>query len=234
MNECLKEDKYYEGFKSWYMDVYFLPFVHRIILQGVFGVLFVLLLIFLISIMRNTQLNKKVGYLSYVEEHSFLHELKMFKISDRGKNYTKIFDEIVVKNYVSQRERYQNEDVYDQLDFVQNTSTDSVFQEFYNYINTINDNSPVLRYSVFFVKEVYIKSITLSNPNQATLRIETLAFNQKGEIVEKIIWDVFLTYESEFRLFEEQGKNFNKTEIKFLVTDYLINIVEYVNIENEK
>jgi type IV secretion system protein VirB8 len=131
---------------------------------------------------------------------------------------------LLIKNYVKIRESFNYQELVPQLTYVQTNSSKLIYKDYYNYIDTINPNSPVLRYNREYIKKIDITDILpTQDPNQMIVRFTSKAFDQNNNLAENIIWQANVTFEMDKINDEKYGAFY------FSVIEYKLKKVQILN-----
>ena len=129
---------------------------------------------------------------------------------------------ILVKNYILNRERYNYSDLKKQFIFIKNNSTRIVFRRFYNFMNIDNSSSPVLKYRKYTKRHANIISITDIAKTKSIIKFNSIVQSSDGTIIEDIVWQATVDYEiDKINPNLPSGSRFN-----FTVTDYQLKLID--------
>jgi len=187
VQEYIKSGEYFIDARKWYNFKYVLPLSQRSF--GLLACIFFVVLLTLTCIDINILLpiNEKVHYFikSSAEKQATITNTKQSALRDP---YNSIAD-IMLKNYVKQREEYNYDFLERQFIFIKNSSTSIIYMQFANFMNIDNPLSPVMRYQKLFRRSIDITSIENINNNEVVIIFESLAKNSAGEVLENMLWE---------------------------------------------
>ncbi|AFB26018.1 MULTISPECIES: virB8 family protein [spotted fever group] len=187
IQEYIKSGEYFIDARKWYNFKYILPFSHRSLLLLICTIFTLLLTLVCININILLPINKKVNYL-IKDDAEKQAAITNTKHSTLVKPYTSIAN-IMLQNYVNQREEYNYDILKEQFTFIKNASTRIVYMQFANFMNIDNPLSPVIRYQKLYSRSINILSIKNINDNEAVVTFESLAKNSTDAILENMVWE---------------------------------------------
>ncbi|QWB86374.1 hypothetical protein JRD95_00424 [Rickettsia parkeri] len=187
IQEYIKSGEYFIDARKWYNFKYILPLSHRSLLLLICTIFTLLLTLTCISINILLPINKKVTYL-IKDDAEKQATVTNTKYSTLVKPYIAIAN-IMIQNYVNQREEYNYDILKEQFTFIKNASTSIVYMQFANFMNIDNPLSPVIRYQKLYRRSINILSINNINDNEAVVTFESLAKNSTDAILENMVWE---------------------------------------------
>ncbi|ACR47538.1 virB8a protein [Rickettsia peacockii str. Rustic] len=187
IQEYIKSGEYFIDARKWYNFKYILPLSHRSLLLLICTIFTLLLTLICININILLPINKKVNYL-IKDDAEKQAAVTNTKHSTLVKPYTSIAN-IMLQNYVNQREEYNYDILKEQFTFIKNASTSIVYMQFANFMNIDNPLSPVIRYQKLYRRSINILSINNINDNEAVVTFESLAKNSTDAILENMVWE---------------------------------------------
>ncbi|WP_347938607.1 VirB8/TrbF family protein [Rickettsia oklahomensis] len=223
IQEYIKSGKYFIDARQWYNFKYILPLSHRSLLLLTCTTFTLLLTLICININILLPINKKVSYLikNDAEQQAIITNTQHSSLANP---YISIAN-ILLQNYVKQREEYNYDLLKEQFIFIKNTSTSIVYMQFANFMNIDNPLSPVIRYQKLYKRSINILSINNINDNEAVVMFESLAKNSTGEILEKMIWESRIGF-----IMDSIGINISpNTAFNFTVTNYKLKLLKNTN-----
>ncbi|BAK96524.1 virB8 protein [Rickettsia japonica YH] len=173
--------------EKWYNFKYILPLSHRSLLLLICTIFTLLLTLICININILLPINKKVSYL-IKDDAAKQAAVTNTKHSTLTNPYISIAN-IMLQNYVKQREEYNYDILKEQFTFIKNASTSIVYMQFANFMNIDNPLSPVIRYQKLYRRSINILSINNINDNEAVVTFESLAKNSTDAILENMVWE---------------------------------------------
>ncbi|ADE29799.1 VirB8 family type IV secretion system protein [Rickettsia prowazekii] len=187
IKEYIKSGEYFIDARKWYNFKYILPLSHRSFLFLTCIIFTLLLTLICLNINILLPIHKKVGYL-IKDDSEKQATITNTKHSTLANPYIAVAN-IMLQNYVKQREKYNYDTLKEQFTFIKNASTSIVYMQFANFMNIDNSLSPVIRYQKLYRRSINIISINNINNNEATVTFESLAQNNTGEILENMLWE---------------------------------------------
>lgn len=223
VQEYIESGEYFSDARRWYIFKYVTPFHQKSLLILACTMFLILLMIIFASIDILLPLTQKIGYLVKSEKEKNINTINT-KNSPLGSAYASIAN-IMVQNYIKQRENYAYDVLTEQAKFVQNSSTKVVFMQFENFMNIDNPLSPVLRYQKLFKRTVYITSIKNIDDNNVIVIFEAITKNNGQVILENMIWEATVSFiMDKIDLSLPQDAPFN-----FIVTNYKLKLLNDKN-----
>ena len=187
IQEYIKSGEYFIDARKWYNFKYILPLSHRSLLLLICTIFTLLLTLICININILLPINKKVSYL-IKDDAEKQATITNTKHSTLANPYISVAN-IMLQNYVTQREEYNYDILKEQFTFIKNASTSIVYMQFANFMNIDNPLSPVIRYQKLYRRSINILSINNINDNEAVVTFESLAKNSTGAILENMVWE---------------------------------------------
>ncbi|MFV9929981.1 MAG: virB8 family protein [Rickettsia endosymbiont of Haemaphysalis japonica] len=187
IQEYIKSGEYFIDARKWYNFKYILPLSHRSLLLLICTIFTLLLTLICININILLPINKKVSYLikDDAEKQAVVTNTKHSTLANP---YISIAN-IMLQNYVNQREEYNYDILKEQFTFIKNASTSIVYMQFANFMNIDNPLSPVIRYQKLYRRSINILSINNINDNEAVVTFESLVKNSTDAILENMVWE---------------------------------------------
>ncbi len=223
VQEYVKSGKYFSDARKWYNFKYVVPFSNRSILLLVCAIFTLLLTIICININILLPINQKISYVikSSTDKQAVITNTKESTLHDP---YGSIAN-IMLKNYVLQREKYNYDLLKQQFVFIKNTSTRIVYMQFANFMSVDNPISPVMRYQKLYGRSINITSIHNINNNEVVVNFESLAKNTAGEVLENMLWEAKIGY-----IMDSISANFlPNAPFNFTVTSYKLKLLKDKN-----
>lgn len=216
LKEQVNSKTYFTDAEKWYRYKYIQPFSHRS-----FFLLIVLTIsaIFLGVFLNIHSLFPVITKVRYVTNTQEVDKTSQIIKADHLKSTIDSVAEIMIKNYIHNREGYEYSSLKKKFAYLKNNSTRSVFKDFYNYMNIDNSDSPILRYQRKIIRTVDIKDIRINN-NKAEIDLNTIAKNEAGEIIEDCQW----LAKMEFEIDQLASDIPSETRFNFAITDYHIKL----------
>jgi type IV secretion system protein VirB8 len=219
LKEYIDSGEYFMDAQHWYKHKYIYPFSQRsfvFILSTIICALFIGIVVnirglFPVVIQVKYSINADTGAnkAASITRANQVDDKPLASITD-----------IMLRNYVTQREQYDYELLKKQFVYVKNNSTRIVFRRFYNYMNIDNSSSPVLRYQKDIKRRVVVKSSFITD-TKAEIEFDAIAKDSADEIVEYTTWRATIEYEIDhINNNLPSGSRFN-----FTVTDYQLKLL---------
>ncbi|AJQ51661.1 virB8 family protein [Rickettsia conorii] len=187
IQEYIKSGEYFIDARKWYNFKYILLLNHRSLLLLICTIFTLFLTLICININILLPINKKVSYL-IKDDAEKQATVTNTKHSTLANPYISVAN-IMLQNYVTQREEYNYDILKEQFTFIKNASTSIVYMQFANFMNIDNPLSPVIRYQKLYRRSINILSINNINDNEAVVTFESLAKNSTGAILENMVWE---------------------------------------------
>jgi type IV secretion system protein VirB8 len=221
LKEHIESGQYFVDAKKWYKEKYIEPFTQRSFLFVLTSIILIVLIGIIIHIMSLfpsvTQVKYSVNTRTASDKAAQIIQANQIK----GKPLASITD-ILVKNYVIQREEYNYESLKKQFTFIKNNSTRIAFRRFYNFMNIDNPSSPILKYQKNIKRDATIISTKYPRRNRSIVTFYSKVKNSVGEISEDMVWQATIDYEiDKINLNLPSGSRFN-----FTVTDYQLKLLQ--------
>ena len=221
LNDSITSGQYFTDAKIWYRNKYIYPFSQR---SFIFILSIIICALFIGVVLNIRGLFPAIIQVKYsIKANSFENKSAKIIRADQIDNdpLASVID-ILVRNYVIQREKYNYDKLKKQFIFIKNNSTRIVFRRFYNFMNIDNPSSPVMRYQKSVTRNIAIISANYLATNKASIKFASKARNNAGEISENMIWDATINFEiDKINPNLPPGSRFN-----FTVTNYQLNLLE--------
>jgi len=221
LKEYIETGEYFADAKYWYKHKYIYPFPQRsfvfilcaIICIAFFGLVININLLFPSVIQVKYSINATT---------SANKTAQIIRANQIENNPQSSITDILIKDYILNREKYNYSDMMKQFVYVKNNSTRIIFRRFYNLMNLDNPSSPVLRYQKDKKRSIKIISTSYPTTNKAIAVFNSIVQNSAGEISENIVWQATIDYEiDKINPNLPSGSRFN-----FTVTDYQLKLIE--------
>jgi len=206
IQEYIKSGEYFIDARKWYNFKYILPLSHRSLLLLICTIFTLLFTLICINIDILLPINEKVSYLikDNAEKQATVTNTKHSSLANP---YISVAN-IMLQNYVKQREEYNYDILKEQFTFIKNAST-----------------SIVIRYQKLYRRSINILSITNINDNEVVVTFESLAKNSMGEILENMLWEARIGF-----IMDSIGINTSPdTAFNFTVTSYKLKLLRNKN-----
>jgi type IV secretion system protein VirB8 len=217
----VESGEYFIDALKWYKSKYINPFCHRSLLFILSSIVLALFFSIVLNINSLLPMVTSVRY-STNTNSSENKSAQIIRVNHENSDPLASIAEIMIQNYVSQRETYDYNNLKKQFIYIKNTSTRMVFRRFYNYMNINNPSSPVLLYQKDIIRSYYFISSSFLASTRSKVKFQSIAKDNTGEIFENKIWEVIVDYEIEpINTALPDGSRFN-----FTVTDYQLKLLE--------
>jgi type IV secretory pathway component VirB8 len=212
IDELIKKGDYYNQAMKWYRRAFISPVLERSLTIIILCILICISVIILFNLRLVLPMSKQLRYAIEMQDNAQM-KADITKVNDNSIPVSDSIAEILIKNYVSAREKYKYSKLMQQYEYIYNSSTDSVYNEFKNDMGLNNPNSPILKYQKNLIRKIYISSIGFFNDN-VLVYFSAKLYNSSGDIVEDSNWKVTVKFAmDDVNVYET--KRFN-----FVVTDY--------------
>jgi type IV secretion system protein VirB8 len=221
IQEYIQSGEYFIDARKWYNFKYIHPVAQRSQILVICSIFFIGFLTLPYSVYSIFPLTKQVRY-SIKSDDVFRTSANIIPANYIQNAPLQSIADIMVRNYVTQRESYSYDALKKQFTFLQNNSTRVIFRQFVNFMNIDNPSSPVMRYQKTIKRSVSISSVTYSDDGGCTVTFISTAKSDRGDIVENMIWQALLNFEIDgINLNLPQDSRFN-----FTVTNYRLKLLK--------
>lgn len=227
MNDYIANGEYFIDARKWYYTKYVAQVSHRSMLVGLCSLL--LLLVFVLAININSLL-PIVRSLKYIISVTAATNQTAEIINAEGIPDSPLQSilQIMIKDYVLKREKYDYDNLENQMKYIHNTSSRTVFTQFYNYLNINNPESPVLRYQNEARRVIDITNLRFLDDSLAEVSFISKAVSLDGKVFENLSWVSSIRFDSDkINISAPANSKFN-----FTVTDYKLKLVGDHNAKN--
>ena len=126
------------------------------------------------------------------------------------------------------REQYNYATLATQIKYMHNTSSRTIFTQFYNYLNIDNPESPILRYQNEARRLIDVTNVRFLNDSYAEVYFTSAAVTNDGKSFENLSWIATLRFNSDpINVSALPNSKFN-----FTITDYKLKLVGDSNVKN--
>ncbi len=212
INEYIKTGEYYKYARLWYNRIFILPILYKSIYSVKIFLFIILFLTIALNLISILPMSKGLRYKVDIQDTTQM-KANIKKIDSKSDSVINSIAKILINDYVISRESYEYEKLLAKYEYIQNSSSDSEYQRFKNYMSLNNQNSPILKYQKDSVREIKISSIVINKDN-AEIYFSATSINIMQDIIENKLWKVVLGYKID---------NINvhaKGAFGFLVTQY--------------
>jgi type IV secretion system protein VirB8 len=221
LREYIESGEYFRDAKKWYHFKYIHPFSQRSFISILSVIMCVLFAGVLVNINGLFPIVIKVKY-SITTENSEDKTAEIIRANQIENKPLESITDIMVRNYVMQRERYNYDLLKKQFTFIKNNSTRIVFRRFFNFMNIDNPSSPVMQYQKSANRNIKILSADYTDDNNAIVTFHSEARGATGNVLEDTVWQATISYEiDKIDPYLPSGSRFN-----FTVTDYQLKLIE--------
>ncbi len=212
---------YFNECRIWYCEKYLQPLSQRSYIICIGTIMFLLLLGSVNTIYKLFPITDVLKYAVILDDASSDMQITITKADTYKQHPLKSISQILVENYVIQREEYDYNDLKKQLSFIKTNSSTEIFNQYYNFISINNYLSPVLRYQDQLTRSVEIVS-TDFNFNDTKIIFRSIARDQNNKIQEQILWQANIAFQTDpIKLGQQTGTKFN-----FIVTSYKLKLLK--------
>jgi len=220
IQEYIKSGEYFVDARKWYSFKYVQPITQRSFLAIACFIFFISFAILLYSVYSLFPIKRQVRY-SIKSDDVFQTSANIIPADYIQNDPLKSIADIMLRNYIIQRENYSYDALKKQFTFIQNNSTRVIFRRFFNFMNIDNPLSPVMRYQRSIKRSVNILSVTYLNDEECVVVFESVAKSNNGEILENMLWQASLNFEiDDINLNLLQDSRFN-----FAITSYRLKLL---------
>lgn len=218
-NEYVNSGEYFKDARKWYSNKYIVPLAHRSTLFGIVLLLILLLIMLAININSLLPLERSLKYIISVQGDQDQNAIVTKADAIPNAPLASVL-KIMLEDYVIKRERYDYNNLQDQMQYIHNTSTRTTFSQFYNYLNIDNPNSPVLRYQDELKRNIIITSTKFLDNSHAQISFISKAVAD-GKVFENLSWVADIAFDSDqINLSAPSNSKFH-----FIITDYKLKLV---------
>lgn len=218
LKEYIESGQYFKDARAWYRNKYIYPFSHRSFLALIFVFIFAITGGIAFNLYNIFPMVIQVKY-SIQANDAETKTAQIIRANQLGNDPVTSVTDVLVRNYITNRENYNYDRLKNQFIYIKNNSTRIVFREFYNFMNIDNSSSPVLTYQKSVRRNIKVLSANYYN-NKAVVNFESIAKNQTGEIIENMVWQTtihFVIDKIDPKLPAGSKFNFTVTEYKLLL-----------------
>lgn len=219
LQKHIQSGEYFEDARNWYNIKYLYPLTERSFF--ILSVIIILMFSFSISITLYSAfpIIKRINYtISSKINNAYTRVIHANYLHDP---LTSVID-IMLRNYIVHRERYNYDRLESQLNFMLNNSSRLVYRKFTNLMDIDNPLSPIVRYQDYIRRYISINSVKYLNNDQAEITFESKAEDNNGKLVEHMLWKSIIN-------FEIDNINTNlapNSRFYFTVTNYQIELLQ--------
>lgn len=215
LQEDVRSGQYFLNAMQWYKNKYIHPFSERSVLLVLSLVVCLLFLALATNISKLFPAVLRVKYTINVDDASG-KAARIVRANTVINNPLASLTEILLRNYVLNREQYDYEKMKKQFIYMKNNSTRIVFRKFYNFMDISNPSSPVIRYQKNAKRIVNIVSIEHVSMNKAVVIFQSQAKNNIEEILDDSLWQSTIDFEID----QLDAKSSADGRFNFTVTNY--------------
>ena len=212
---------YFSRSKIWYNEKYIKPINERsyVILAGIVAVFFAIITMI---VTYQTMPVVIVSEYAIAFDSSKIDKQTTVKPADYISSNPQIsIAQILLKNYVIQIEQYKYSELKNQLLFAYSTSSKSVFNQYYNFLNINNPLSPVFRLQDQATRSVEILSTNFDSDSSVVMKFRSISRDISKKIIEQMLWQANISFQIDrVVLGLPDGAKFN-----FLVTQYKVKLL---------
>ncbi|GAB4162936.1 MAG: virB8 family protein [Rickettsiaceae bacterium] len=221
LQDYIKSGDYFKDAREWYKHKYIHPFSHRSFLLLISIIICALFLGIIINIQNLFPSVIQVKY-SITADTSANKSAQIIRADHIENDPLASIADVIVRNYVVNRENYDYDKLKKQFIYVKNNSTRITFRRFYDFMNIDNPSSPVMTYQKRATRTTDIISTTYPSATKALVKFNAIARNTAGEILENTVWQATIDFEiDEINTNLPSGSRFN-----FTVTDYKLELLK--------
>jgi len=221
IQEYIKSGEYFIDARKWYNFKYITPSAQRSLLLITCFVFFITFLVLLYTMYSLLPIIKQVRY-SIKSANTFQTNANIIAADYIQNDPLKSIADIMLKNYIVQRESYNYDSLRTQFTFIQNNSTRVIFRQFFNLMNIDNPLSPVMRYQKSIKRSIEILNAEYLNYDECVVTFKSVAKSNNGDIVENMLWEASLNFEiDKINLNLPEDSRFN-----FAVTNYRLKLLK--------
>jgi len=215
-------ESYFHESKIWYNEKYIKPISQRSYLTcacfvNIFFIALISLAVYRALPIR-TVLKYVVGFNGFAVDKQITIKSTLNQAPDPLTSIAKV----LLRNYVTQIEKYKYSDLKDQITFVSANSSKYVFNQYYNFISIDNKLSPVIRFQDQAVRSIKVLSVDISPELVATIKFRSIAKDFNNAVIEKMLWQANVF----FKIDPIVMGLANGTKFNFLVTDYKVKLLK--------
>lgn len=223
LKNYINDGDYFLDAKNWYKHKYIHPFTQRsfIFILGIIASVLAIGIVFNINSIFPVNIKVQYSIKADIESKKTANIIRADKF---GNDIQKSVADIMVKNYLINREQFNYQNLRKQMIFVKNNSTRLAFRQFYQSIDSSNPTSPLLKYKNEFIRKIEVTNIKHLTPTKIVANFRSTARNITGKIMENILWEVLIDFEMDQIIPGlPAGSRFN-----FLVTDYNLKLLKKI------
>jgi type IV secretion system protein VirB8 len=227
INDYIAKGEYFADARKWYYNKYVAQVAHRSIFLGVCSVLLLLILVLVMNIQSLLPIVRSLKYIISVPVATN-QTAEVVHAQDVADNPLQSVLIIMIKDYVKRREQYDYAALATQIKYMHNTSSRTIFTQFYNYLNIDNPESPILRYQNEARRIINVTNVHFLNDSYAEVSFTSAAVTNDGKSFENLSWIATLRFNSD----PINVSSSAKSKFNFTITDYKLKLVGDSNVKN--
>lgn len=227
INDYIANGEYFTDARKWYYNKYVAQVAHRSIFLGLCSVLLLLILVLVINIQSLLPMVRSLKYIISVPITTN-QSAEVINAEKVPNNPLQSILAIMIEDYVKKREQYNYGSLASQIKYIHNTSSRTIFTQFYNYLNIDNPESPILRYQNEAKRLINVTNIHFLNDSYAEVSFSSAALTNDGKSFENLSWIATLRFNADqIDVSAPANSKFN-----FTITDYKLKLVGDSNVKN--
>ncbi len=219
--EYIESGDYFKDARTWYYEKYLTPITHRSIILFISSIIICVSLCLILNLYVLFPIDYKIFYMISTSVNIFKQNGTIIK-SDafQNKDLLSIAD-VLVNNYIMQREKYSYDDLKKQFYFVQKNSTRLVYKQYLNYMNLNNAQSPVLRYQKYSKRYIKIINSYYDKDDNIIVNFASQGIDGIGNVFENLSWQAKVS----FNIDDININALGGTKFNFSVTEYELKLL---------
>lgn len=216
--EHITSKQYFQDGALWYNGKFVFPIVQRSVLLIATTLLIMCVSVISYQIREQLPILTNIKYLIGVGGDIFSNDVSISLDERSDSNALSFITEILCKDYVIKRENYDYDKLRDQIVYIKQTSTKTLFKSFYDSLSTSSPTSPLTRYQKYGKRSISIKKFNFLDRNNVIVDFKAEARDMDNKIFETAEYSAKLSFEADaLRVDMKSGSPY-----KFLVTGYRV------------
>ncbi|MFK8040025.1 MAG: VirB8/TrbF family protein [Rickettsiaceae bacterium] len=222
LTKSIESEEYFQDSKSWYYTKYLMPFEERSIMAMLVIIVVAFVILLSLSVRHIVPITKKVQYALQENIPLYSTSARIIK-ADYLHNSTKdSIADIMIKNYVTNREKYNYNKLHSQFVFVNTNSSKGVFKQFEHKMSKDNPSSFINKYQKYAIRYIKILSVQYTQSQHAVVKFQSTAKDISDNVLENTKWQADIDF-----IIDDINLNApNNSKFNFLITYYQISQIQ--------
>jgi len=212
INESVRNGEYYANSMNWYRSIFIFPLFQKAMLFVNIIMTICLVLTIAFNMIKIFPLSKQLRYNLEIDDESQM-KANIIKINNIEGSVENSIAQILIKDYIINRESYDYNKLLTQYVYINNSSSPEEYQNFKDYMSLNNPSSPIIKYQKYSKRNVEISAINILD-DVVEIYFTSKCINNE-EIIENANWQVILKYSMDDIAINTNGKfHFSVNEYK--------------------